>query len=572
MIKIKIKWYLAGSFFLVTCILLLAAYITLFGILEQKLTQLTAERLRTVLVLGAKTLAQEPLKSLAAGIDPLNLPGPAQQLEKEATPAYRTISDQLNLIRGTYKDLVLYAYFLVPGKDSRHAVFAADADVLALRREAAEGRKFKQISGYGREYDLTSLPQVERAMKQRITVVDPVFIEDTEYNTRSMMGLTPVFDAETQAFLGLLGADISDRQFQWYRNSFFSISMVLIGLVLVVNLAGSWLITRMIGGPMAYFNQAVRNLSQKDFTARIDQKSRIREIHDLTKTFNQMSSGMEDFLQRIQKSVSASRRFLSHEFLKFLGHDDPIDVKLGEQIQASGCILVSDIRNFSSLSEQLTPKQTFIFLNDYWQRMLPCIWSNGGLPESLVGDGIVAFFPGGLPQALEAVKTMRRALAQINQERQAKRLGSIEIGTAMGEGKVLVGIIGETDRLHTVVVGELVNRVKDLESVNRLWKTRNLILAKTEPQDIGPTRLIGPWQENGQVVSDLLVWEWLAPEPPETVRTIQEGSTAWTAASQAFAAGQIGLADLTAKVPDPLQDPVPDLWCKWFDQASRGCK
>src|SRR3712207_5118630 len=69
-------------------------------------------------------------------------------------------------------------------------------------------------------------------------------------------------------------------------------------------------------------------------------------------------------------------RFVPHKFLQLLNKESIIDVEIGDQMQQEMSILFSDIRDFTTLSETMTPAETFKFINDYLSRMEPAIVEN----------------------------------------------------------------------------------------------------------------------------------------------------------------------------------------------------
>ena len=70
------------------------------------------------------------------------------------------------------------------------------------------------------------------------------------------------------------------------------------------------------------------------------------------------------------------------------------DVKLGDQVEKNVTVLFTDIRDYTSLSEQMTPEENFQFVSSYNERMGPIIRNHNGFINQYLGDAIMAFFPG----------------------------------------------------------------------------------------------------------------------------------------------------------------------------------
>lgn len=76
--------------------------------------------------------------------------------------------------------------------------------------------------------------------------------------------------------------------------------------------------------------------------------------------------------------LSIAERFIPAQFLSFLDKESIVDVELGDQIEQEMTVLFCDIRDFTTLSEQMTPAENFAFINEYLSYMEPQIQSHGG--------------------------------------------------------------------------------------------------------------------------------------------------------------------------------------------------
>ncbi len=98
---------------------------------------------------------------------------------------------------------------------------------------------------------------------------------------------------------------------------------------------------------------------------------------------------------RFQKSfvrIDTYERFVPREFLTNLGKDAIDDVKLGDNVEKEMTVLFSDTRNFTPLAENMTPEETFRFINSYLNVMGPVIRNNHGFIDKFIGDAIMALF------------------------------------------------------------------------------------------------------------------------------------------------------------------------------------
>ena len=103
----------------------------------------------------------------------------------------------------------------------------------------------------------------------------------------------------------------------------------------------------------------------------------------------------------------ANARFVPRQFLEYLGKESIADIQLGDQVQKEMAVLFTDIRDFTSISEQMTPKENFNFLNNYLGYMEPVIRNNNGFVDKYIGDSIMALFPDNTEDAINAAIEMR---------------------------------------------------------------------------------------------------------------------------------------------------------------------
>jgi len=82
--------------------------------------------------------------------------------------------------------------------------------------------------------------------------------------------------------------------------------------------------------------------------------------------------------ERLRSTTAAYSRFVPREFLNLLGIEDIRKVEVGQQVERKMTILFADIRNFTSLSESMSPQENFNFLNAYLVQMEPVIAAHGG--------------------------------------------------------------------------------------------------------------------------------------------------------------------------------------------------
>ncbi|CAA6821311.1 MAG: Adenylate cyclase (EC, partial [uncultured Thiotrichaceae bacterium] len=182
---------------------------------------------------------------------------------------------------------------------------------------------------------------------------------------------------------------------------------------------------------------------------------------------------------RIEKLTQAYERFVPAEFLANLKQDDIVDVQLGDFTQQTMSVLFADIRTFASMSENMTPQETFTFLNAYLGRMEPAINDNNGFIDKYVGDEIMALFADNANDAVNAGLSMLNRLNEYNTERLNKGYSRVKIGIGINTGELMLGTIGARNRMEGTVISDAVNLASRIERLTRSYNTTFLISEHT---------------------------------------------------------------------------------------------
>lgn len=193
--------------------------------------------------------------------------------------------------------------------------------------------------------------------------------------------------------------------------------------------------------------------------------------------------------QQLSETESAYSRFVPRQFLQLLGVDDIRTVQLGQQVERSMTILFSDIRDFTSLSESMSPQENFNFLNSYLVQMEPVIAAHGGIIDKYIGDAIMALFPHSPDDALRCSLAMLAKLDEYNAGRERAGYHAIQIGIGINTGIVILGTIGGEGRMDGTVIGDAVNLASRLEQLTKEYKVPVLISEYT----LSSLENIKPW-------------------------------------------------------------------------------
>ena len=172
-------------------------------------------------------------------------------------------------------------------------------------------------------------------------------------------------------------------------------------------------------------------------------------------------------------------RFVPRAFLEALGVQSPVDTKLGIRSIAKAAVMFADLRNFTTISEQLGGEEIFAFINGYLAEVAPCIRKNQGVVVHYLGDGILALFNGPLECAVKAAIDMQHSLKVAIAN---KTLGSslphgtdITLGVGLHFGQIEMGIIGESARWDSTIISDAVNTVSRVEGLTKVFGAEILV-------------------------------------------------------------------------------------------------
>jgi adenylate cyclase len=176
-------------------------------------------------------------------------------------------------------------------------------------------------------------------------------------------------------------------------------------------------------------------------------------------------------------------RYLSPAVIDILiRHPDQLTLG-GEEKELT--VLMADIRNFTTLSESLSPSGLIELLNRYLGTLTDVILENGGTLDKYMGDAIMAFFGAPLddtrhPQkaCLTAIRMFER-LEQLQAEWERQGVPILSLGMGLSTGQMVVGNLGSRRRFDYSVIGDNVNLASRLEGLCKIYGVKIIIPEQT---------------------------------------------------------------------------------------------
>lgn len=275
-----------------------------------------------------------------------------------------------------------------------------------------------------------------------------------------------------------------------------------------------------ISRPISAITGAVGVITKGDLDIKIEKQESSKELSDLSSGISQMKDSIKDRINDIQTINSSYERFVPKEFLTLLEKKSIMDVSIGDSTSLKMSVLFSDMRDFTSISENMSPKENFDFLNNYLESMTPAINNNNGFIDKYIGDAVMALFPTSAEDSVKAALEMNKELINFNAARTTSGGETVNMGVGIHIGQLVLGTIGRETRMETTVISDTVNASARLESLNKIYGT-NVLISGVVRNELSQTtqkmcRLIDRTQVKGK--SEFLdVYEVFSTEDKEVL-------------------------------------------------------
>jgi len=251
----------------------------------------------------------------------------------------------------------------------------------------------------------------------------------------------------------------SNLQFQ-YRLHLF---LFLIGLFI-----GGTVLLRRILGPI----QSVRHGFSRVEVGDLD--------HDITVTGRHEGSQVQMQYKKMLEGLRLKRKIapfiseaVNHLFQK---------LQKGERkIEGRACMLFSDIRSFTSISEQYDPSEIVSMLNEYFSLWQSVVERENGIIIRFIGDAVVSVFleetnPDYMQSSVRASNTLIQELEIMNQKRKSQGLFTIQNGIGLAESEILFTVIGDEEKAEFLILGRAYEVSEILEAESKKGMATKIIM------------------------------------------------------------------------------------------------
>jgi adenylate cyclase len=204
-----------------------------------------------------------------------------------------------------------------------------------------------------------------------------------------------------------------------------------------------------------------------------------RQLFDLQINNRELMSSLQQKVEEQEQTLRLFVRYVPEQVVKRTLENSQEAIFQGEARNVA--VLFCDIRGFTPMSEELSPKEVVSFLNDYYTIMSEIVKQYNGSVNQFVGDEIFAafgapeMFPDNETNAVFCAIKMMENLAKLNEEYQAKFKRQIQMGIGINCGEVIAGNVGSAERIRYSLTGDTVNTGKRIESITKDYPNSILI-------------------------------------------------------------------------------------------------
>lgn len=257
-------------------------------------------------------------------------------------------------------------------------------------------------------------------------------------------------------------------------------AFVLLGVMLVLGVA----IANNIFEPLLSLNNALVQFENGSFRSEMlyPHTERGDELGQITRSFDVMASSIQESNRLKEQFLQAASRFIPMQYLEFLEKEDITRVDLGDHVAAEMAVMFSDLRGFTTLSEKMSAQENFDFINEYLRLVSPVIQQHEGFIVKFLGDGMMAIFPYGVEDAVQAGIEKQAKVEEFNAELARRGYPPLSVGIGIHTGAMMVGMIGEEARIQGDAFSDNVNLTSRIEGLNKFYGTSMIISEDTRQQ------------------------------------------------------------------------------------------
>jgi len=244
-------------------------------------------------------------------------------------------------------------------------------------------------------------------------------------------------------------------------------SLIVTGIILIVSVFGVASMAGWITGPVIRIREMADQITNLNLSDIKTFESPFEELKRLQSSMNHMRTALDTFL-----------RFVPRDVVRELIKSDSAATVGGTRREVT--LLFTDVENFTTLSEKMTPEQIMTQASEYFEVMSLGIQANRGTIDKFIGDAIMAIWNAPSDDPMHVDNACRGVLAayyissDLNEEFVSKGMAPMRTRFGLHTCDVLVGNVGARDRMQYTCLGSGVNLAARIEGLNKFYGTQVL--------------------------------------------------------------------------------------------------
>lgn len=249
----------------------------------------------------------------------------------------------------------------------------------------------------------------------------------------------------------------------------------------VVMILCSFVLTHYIVSPIKKLTLSADKLADGDLDVRISIR-RQDEIGKLAKSFDHMAHSLSVTQGRLKRVMEANRRFVPQSLLELVERGDVEDVRPGDNVEKKLTLLFADIRVGFDIQKTISEGEKFDLLNEALRIVSPVVLQNQGILAGYNTEVLSAIFPDDPTYCIEAALVMQREIDNFNELRKGQGGHPLELAVGIHTDTVLVGILGNEDRMDITMMSDGVSVVNEL--IEKARQKRSSVVISTDSFDL----------------------------------------------------------------------------------------
>ncbi|MBF4692047.1 HAMP domain-containing protein [Fusibacter ferrireducens] len=392
-----------------------------------------------------------------------------------------------------------------------------------------EGDKIHVVTGDGIEFWATTQylygERSNQAYVKAVTENRTILSDNSDVSGEWVFAVTPIRTTEGQV-IGLLEVGTGKKSYTYHIQGYYG-RLVTLNLIIVsfILLLMSIVIYRMIL-PLRNLNDSVDEISGGNWGVTVPVHTH-DEIGELSGMFNKMSLFIKDYISELTKMNAIYFKFIPLKFFELLDKKSITEVELGNYSKQEMTVVYINTANYFELVRGKNSKEQLDILNKLFEEYAKSIHAQNGLVGEFRNAGVLALFT----KEEEAMSTA----AMIMQHIGAFDL-PVKTNISIHLGEILLGIVGDENRLTTSVISECVNEVTEMNKIATKFDTGVLlsdamVSKMNEHKDM--IRYIGQL-EDAQSHKMIKLHEWLETLPISTQKDYIKTKTAFESALHSY--------------------------------------